>query len=179
MHVAFSRTVLTDVLLCLFLAAGVWTGVRALQTGRAVWIILAGVLAALAWWTKYNGWLTLAITGAGAAGWVVFGRTRDVPVGSLLFRWVATAAIAIAVWSPVLWGLQDVGGYSAVAANHSRFFVGLAGWANSWTTQFDKLRQWDSRLVLLICALAVFAINIRRGDPAMPTSRDLESFFAR
>ncbi|MCA9054527.1 MAG: glycosyltransferase family 39 protein, partial [Planctomycetaceae bacterium] len=54
LHVALSRMVLTDVLLCLFLTAGVGAGVKAIVTGRLRWIAAAGILAALAWWTKYN-----------------------------------------------------------------------------------------------------------------------------
>jgi hypothetical protein len=71
-HIAYSRAVLTDALLCLGMTAGVWAGSRAILHGGRLNIVLAGGLAALAWWTKYNGWLTLAITGAGTAGWLVF-----------------------------------------------------------------------------------------------------------
>lgn len=167
-HIAFSRMVLTDVLMCLFLIAGVGAGVRALQTGRALWIISAGVLAALAWWTKYNGWLTLAITGAGMAGWIVFDRTRDVPATSLLFRWSATAAIAFALWSPVLWGLQDVGGYSAVAANHSKYFVGLADWGNSLSSQLAKLEHFDSGLGIGLSACSVSIVVLMAIGVTIP-----------
>ncbi|QDT54028.1 Dolichyl-phosphate-mannose-protein mannosyltransferase [Caulifigura coniformis] len=72
-HIAYSRAALTDAMLGLWMTAGVWAGWRAVQSGGAGNIVAAGVLASLAWWTKYNGWLTLAITGAGTAGWIVFG----------------------------------------------------------------------------------------------------------
>jgi len=75
-HIAYSRAALTDAMLGLWMTAGVWAGWRAIQSGGAANILAAGVLASLAWWTKYNGWLTLAITGAGAAGWIVFGGGR-------------------------------------------------------------------------------------------------------
>jgi hypothetical protein len=75
-HIAYSRAALTDAMLGLWMTAGVWAGWRAIQFGGAGNIAAAGVLASLAWWTKYNGWLTLAITGSGAAGWILFGGTR-------------------------------------------------------------------------------------------------------
>lgn len=78
-HIAYSRAALTDAMLGLWMTAGVWMGWRAIQFGGMVNLVAAGLLASLAWWTKYNGWLTLAITGSGTAGWVVaewFGKPR-------------------------------------------------------------------------------------------------------
>ncbi len=72
-HIAYSRAALTDAMLGLWMTAGVWAGWRAIQFGGLRNIAAAGVLASLAWWTKYNGWLTLAITGSGTAGWILFG----------------------------------------------------------------------------------------------------------
>lgn len=156
-HLAFSRMVLTDVLLCLFLTAGVGMGVRAIQTGRPLTIALAGLLAGLAWWTKYNGWLTLAITGAGLAGWLVFVRPRGVSWTLFSLRWLTTAAIACAVWSPVLWNLQSVGGYSVVAANHARYFVGLAGWVSALGEQVRNLASLDGRLGIVLTSISFAA----------------------
>lgn len=70
-HIAFSRMALTDVPLGLFMLLGVFAGWRAIQNGRPVWIAAAGLLAGLAWCTKYNGWLTLAVTGSGTLAWLV------------------------------------------------------------------------------------------------------------
>lgn len=75
-HIAYSRAALTDAMLGLWMTAGVWAGWRAIQFGGPLSILAAGALASLAWWTKYNGWLTLAITGAGAAGWILFGNAQ-------------------------------------------------------------------------------------------------------
>jgi dolichyl-phosphate-mannose-protein mannosyltransferase len=94
-HIAYSRATLTDAMLCLWLTAGVWAGWRAVLRGGVVNILAAGVLAGLAWWTKYNGWLTLAITGAGTVGWLVFGflasRKRKRPVNAVPMQ--ATASM--------------------------------------------------------------------------------------
>lgn len=72
-HIAFSRMALTDVPLSLFMLLGVFAGWRAILSGRPVWIVAAGMFAGLAWCTKYNGWLTLAVTGAGTAAWLLSG----------------------------------------------------------------------------------------------------------
>jgi len=66
-HIAFSRMALTDVPLSLFMLLGVFAGWKGIVTGRPLWIVTAGLLAGLAWSTKYNGWLTLAVTGSGTA----------------------------------------------------------------------------------------------------------------
>ena len=72
-HIAFSRMALTDVPLSLLMLVGVFAGWRAVVSGRPAWIAAAGVLAGLAWCTKYNGWLALAVTGSGTAAWLVAG----------------------------------------------------------------------------------------------------------
>src|SRR5690606_6383400 len=127
-HVVFSRTALTDPWLLLWFVAAMYWMERALRTRTYASIFTAGAFVALAWWTKYNGWLPLALAGATIPlAWIR---------GTLAFRevlrttaaWSAVAAIAAAGWSPVLYGLQSHGGYSEVAANHQRYVVGLAGW---------------------------------------------------
>src|SRR5690606_15474334 len=147
----------TDVGLTLFLTAGVWTGGRAIHTGRPRWFLLAGLCAALAWWTKYNGWLTLAITGAGLGGWLIWARPAGTSPGPLCLRWLATAAVAAVLWSPVLWDLQAVGGYGEVASNHARYFVGLAGWWDAGLQQLAKQRYLDSSLGVALAAVSLLA----------------------
>lgn len=127
-HIAFSRMALTDVLLCLWMLLGVHAGWRAILSGRPFWIGLAGLLAGLAWCTKYNGWLTLAVTGSAAAAWVIVSRPAGVHWWKLAFRWSGTALIAgILFWVVAVQPLGS-GGYAAVSANHAKYFVGLGGW---------------------------------------------------
>ncbi|MFN0050802.1 MAG: ArnT family glycosyltransferase, partial [Planctomycetales bacterium] len=73
-HIAFSRTALTDVMLCFWLLLAVHCIWRALN-GRGLGATLgAGFFTGLAWWTKYNGWLPLAIGGAGLLAWWLANR---------------------------------------------------------------------------------------------------------
>ncbi len=70
-HAWFSRAALTDAWLCLWMTAGAYWGWRAMLSGRPLTLLMAGGCAALAWWTKYNGWLTLAVIGGGwLTSWV-------------------------------------------------------------------------------------------------------------
>jgi hypothetical protein len=61
LHAAFSRSALTDVPLLLFLVLALIALEAAFRRGRSQPILLAGVMTGVCWWTKYNGWLPLAI----------------------------------------------------------------------------------------------------------------------
>src|SRR5260370_742397 len=72
-HILFSRAALTDVLLCLWLIAAVYFLWEGLAHGSRLALFVAGVATGLAWWTKYNGWLSLAIGLAGLIPWRLLG----------------------------------------------------------------------------------------------------------
>lgn len=157
----YSRAALTDIPVCLWITLAVGSGARAFRTGRWRWGAAAGIWTAIAWWTKYNGWLPLAILGAGLAGWLLFTRCGRAsllaPAASSAVRsmnrklkskppvtqapsregivqlgqWGMIAAVAAILWAPYLSELQSCGGYAAVAANHKNYIVGLNGWASS------------------------------------------------
>src|SRR5262245_50522346 len=63
-HIAFSATALTDVLLGLWLVLAVDAIGRSLVAGDLRWAVAAGLYTGAAWWTKYNGWLPLALEAA-------------------------------------------------------------------------------------------------------------------
>jgi len=136
-HIFFSRSALTDVSLCFWLLLAVWLAGRGMRSGNGLTLGGAAIAAALAWWTKYNGWLAIAIP---LGGWgllaVVTLLKSSVPLQTRLasidreglFRWGIFAVLAGLLWSPVVYDLQAVGGYSVVSANHAQYLVGLAGW---------------------------------------------------
>lgn len=142
-HIVFSRTALTDVLLCFWLLLAVFFVWKALADGGRWATVAAGLFTALAWWTKYNGWLPLAIGGAGMVPWCLLSRGKGSAIATPMFRWLAIAGIAFAAWSPWLWSLQSMGGYSAVATNHRGYLVGMAGWAVACQTQFANLTDLE------------------------------------
>lgn len=69
--IQYSRTALTDIPVSLWMTLAVGTGARAYRTGSWWGAVTAGLLTGLAWWTKYNGWLPLAILGSGLLGWLL------------------------------------------------------------------------------------------------------------
>src|SRR5205823_9522836 len=79
-HIVYSATALTDVLLGLWLVLALDAIVRSLAIADFRWAIGAGVYTGLAWWTKYNGWLPLAIEAAALSLIFVVLRARPAEV---------------------------------------------------------------------------------------------------
>ena len=157
-HIAFSRAALTDALLALCMLAGVFAWWRAVLTGRPLWIAGAGLLAGLAWCTKYNGWLTLAVTGSGTFGWLLVSRPRSVSWTVSVLTWCATVGIAAGLfWAIALRGLADLGGYGAVAENHGRYFTGLSDWLPNLLQHYAGHRVLDGWAAWIGLALAIAA----------------------
>lgn len=166
--VLYSRTALTDSMLCFWMLLSVLLAERGLSLCRqrwprgAEWIFLlggAGLAAGLAWLTKYNGWLSLAVTVSAAIAWGVTQRFalaewRRVGVGLLII-----CGLAGAVWTPYMLSLEEYGGYSAVAENHRQYFVGLSGWGASLLHQAKNLQELTGSFTvvnLIILTQALF-----------------------
>lgn len=164
LHACYSRAALTDVPVCLFMLWAVyftWKAlVKATETRPAAIpgkkskvqptaplprpdIALAAGFTALSWWTKYNGWLPLAIGIAGSMLWLLITPKESRRFGSTVKCLAAIATIAFLAWSPVLWGLQSTGGYAAVAANHKQYIVGFKGWIDSARAQLRHVGMYD------------------------------------
>ena len=155
-HILFSRSALTDVLLCFWLVLAVYLFWEAITRNHLGWAIAAGVATSLAWWTKYTGWLPLAITSAGLVlSWLLDRRTHT-GWRRHATCWLISAGVAALLWLPWLWSLQPHGGYSAVAANHRGYVVGWNGWLESLETQvanqseLDGLSSWVGMAVALL-----------------------------
>ena len=63
-----------------------------------------------------------------------------------LVRWGLFALVAALLWSPVVYGLQSVGGYSVVAKNHAGYLVGIGGWWDGLCLHF-AYHGWLTTLV--------------------------------
>ena len=149
-HSSYSRAALTDVPVCLFILWGVYFTWQALQTGTRRSIILAAVFTALAWWTKYNGWLPLAVGLSGAAAWQMRLPRAERQLVQVGKRWLLIASLSFLLWSPVLIGLQSHGGYAAVAANHRQYVEGFTDWTANAELQLENIAYYDGPLRHLI-----------------------------
>ncbi len=145
-HSSYSRAALTDVPVGLFILWGVYFIWQALQSGTRRDILLGGLFTGLAWWTKYNGWLPLAIGLAGGTAWQLALPRSERRIKEFGARWLMIAVTACVIWSPVLWGLQKHGGYAAVAANHRQYVVGFAGWPSGAWRQIHHVGLYDNWL---------------------------------
>jgi len=163
-HGLYSRTALTDVLLVLLMLLAIWLIERACVDARPVTLIGAGIASGLAWWTKYNGWLVLAISLCGLLIWAVAAGRRSRTDARVFGRWLLIAILAVIVWSPVLYSLQPMGGYAEVAANHKTYVVGFTGWLSSLVWQYGNLRHFDGAISYLgVTAAALVAGCLRRS----------------
>lgn len=141
-HIAFSRSALTDVPLCFWLLLAVYLFERAFRDLSWPTALAAGLTTGLAWWTKYNGWLPLAISLSGLIAWSLFARRDERHFLRRLALWVIAAATTLLVWSPYWLSLPN--GYSEVARNHSQYLVGFAGWASGSLRQREVLEAFNS-----------------------------------
>jgi 4-amino-4-deoxy-L-arabinose transferase-like glycosyltransferase len=145
-QILFSTAALTDELLGFWLVLAVDAIARSLLRSDLRWAVGAGLYTGLAWWTKYNGWLPLAIEAAGIVLLVFLAPQQRGRLNALLACFGVTAVVAVAVWSPYFFSLQSHGGYAPIAANHGRYFVGLVGWLDSASRQIVNQRVLSSWL---------------------------------
>jgi dolichyl-phosphate-mannose-protein mannosyltransferase len=160
-HIVYSAAALTDALLGLWLVLAVDAMARLLVVGDTRWAIAAGLYTGLAWWTKYNGWLPLAIEAAALPVlWLLLRPPRGV-----WRKWLAcfavTALVAGLVWSPYLFVLREHGGYGPIAENHAKYVVGLAGWLDAASRQVANFfvidGGWSGAAIIAACVVAMLA----------------------
>lgn len=155
-HILLSTAALTDALLGLWLVLAVDAIARSFARDDYRWAIAAGLYTGLSWWTKYNGWLPLAI--ASAALPVLVWALR--PSWQRLQTWLAcvtiTTVLAALVWSPYFLSLQNSGGYAPIAANHARYVVGLSGWYDSAFRQLSNQALLEGPLAKIGLLIAIW-----------------------
>ena len=160
-HILYSRMVLTDVLLCFWLLLAVWLIWETFRHADYRLAAAAGVATGLAWATKYNGWLAIAIGISGLIAWGVTTGASAKTFKQNILLWVIIAIVAVTVWSPVWFGLPEPG-YSAVSKNHARYIVGLEGWWDSAVRQYRNHRFLDGWLSALSIGFALLFAQILR-----------------
>lgn len=156
-HILFSRMALTDAPVLFWISLSVGVGVQGIHTKSSRLMIASGVACGIGWWTKYTGWLPIAIVVSGSAFWWILRGSKALPIVQLIKLWLFMAAVAFIVWSPWLWMLQQHGGYAAVAENHSGYFIGFDGWQERLghhIAYFFNLESWFGAAAIGVGLLA-------------------------
>lgn len=156
-HAFYCRTALTDaplMLAWLWAVAGIGMAIERRDSRSAM---VAGVITAIGWWTKYNGWLPLAIGFSGGVAYQLM-QPKDQRSWTRLARTLGLIlGTAIALWLPVLWDCQSVGGYSAVAANHRGYVEPWSKWFPTLLHQGANLDHYAGWLTGLSAVTAIVA----------------------
>jgi dolichyl-phosphate-mannose-protein mannosyltransferase len=170
-HIAHSASALTDVPVTFWILLSVGWLASGIEE-RGWWrTVLGGAACGIAWWTKYSGWLPLAIVGSAVVVSGMVERQGWREVARRLGHWLVAVAVALAVWSPWLWELQGTGGYQAVAANHRGYVVGWAGWWESASCHLDNFCMWSRTIgwigfdfgkILLAGSILGIGVAVRR-----------------
>ena len=161
-HITYSRMGLTDVPVLFWMCVAVGMGIHGVHRSSIKLMVAAGVLTAIAWWTKYLGWLPLAIVTSGSIFWWVIAGRRALPVRQLFILLLTMNITAALLWSPWLWMLQDHGGYAAVQANHSGYSTGFASWQENMASHIMYHFHFDSWLGAVSIGLGLLAAGTRR-----------------
>ena len=172
--VLLSRSALTDSLLGMWWLAALWALHRACGSGRPIDRLVAGLLIGLAWSTKYNGWMPLAIVAGAVVLRGMLCRGIWTQTRTALTTCVIAGAIGFATWSPWLWSLQSKGGYASVAANHRQYIVGPAGWWSSAVRQVEQLgavRGLINEGLLIGAALGFMLFSLCLGIGTRPRNK--------
>ncbi len=147
-HIAFSRSALTDVPLCFWLLLAVYFFERAFRYLSWAFAVAAGITTGLAWWTKYNGWLPLAISFSGVSAWLLFQGKVKRYFWRRIAIWGLSAVTAVLVWSRFWYSLPN--GYGEVTANHRNYVGGFDGWMDRAMQQAEALDTFDSRFLAFV-----------------------------
>ena len=168
LHIAMSRSALTDVSFTLFFLAALACFVEARERDSLGWALLAGLATGLAWNTKYHGWFALIPTGAALL--IVSLRNRSIPRPRSLGLWATSMGVAVVAYLP--WAVfvnSGPGGYVGLVAYQRSMLQGT--WLQNLGEQVGQLAYMDgavSRVGFVVAMLIPFALT--RGRPRLSRS---------
>jgi len=197
-HIHYSRMALTDATMCFFLLLAVYLIGEALSKSiedadsrlnkpkpkskrskadsdvelppnANVWCVAAGLAAACCWWTKYNGWLPIAIMIGGVGGWTALHSLRDRTslksrIGLVAKSCLVIVVVAFLVWLPFLYSLPDGRTYADISANHGKYLVGITGWIDSFKQHAAHHQELNGWITLLSIAVVMVSCELRKID---------------
>ncbi|MCA9058936.1 MAG: glycosyltransferase family 39 protein, partial [Planctomycetaceae bacterium] len=144
-HIIYSRMAMTDVPALLFTLLAIGLALRGINSISTRHMAAAGFCCGLAWWTKYTGWLPLAVVGSGSMVWWFWKGRRRIRFVSLCRLQLTMAATTLITFSPWWMALQDVGGLSAVSQNQAGYVSGFSVWTSQLATQLANQKLLDGR----------------------------------
>ena len=170
-HILYTRSAMTDAMLTFWLALAVALASEFFRLGArrpadrwthaALFGLAAGVATGLAWLTKYNGWLPLAIVAAGGAAWAIFERPKLAGAAPALFGFALMSLVAAAAFALICWTLPF--GYAEVSKNHAQYFSGPGAWTNNLLRQMRALHYLEGWPTTLSLTIALFLATLARG----------------
>jgi dolichyl-phosphate-mannose-protein mannosyltransferase len=168
-HVLYSRMALTDVTCLFWITLAVGLGTRAVSRNSLRAAFAAGVVCGLAWWTKYTGWLPLAILCSGNGLWWVWQGRRTISLLKFVAIMAIICATASLTFAPWWWQLQAVGGYEVVARTHSGYLTGWSSWSANLARQLNIQFLLDGFAGQLSLGLGMFAAGLLRWSSGRST----------
>lgn len=168
-HILYSRMALTDVACLFWIATSVGVGTQAIARQNFKCAAIAGFLCGLAWWTKYTGWLPLAILCSGGGFWWIWQGRRS--IGFIRFAGILATMVAVTIgtFSPWWWQLQDVGGYEAVSETHAKYVSGWPNWTAHMAQQLRDQFLLDGYTGQLSLGLGLFLAGLFRWTSGRST----------
>ncbi len=168
-HILYSRMALTDVACLFWIVVSVGIGTQAIAKQNFKCAAFAGFLCGLAWWTKYTGWLPLAILCYGGGFWWLWHGRRT--MGAVRFAGILAtiSAVALGTFSPWWWQLQEVGGYTAVSKTHASYLMDSSHWTKNMAQQLRDQFLLDGYMGQLSLGLGLFLAGLYRWTSGRST----------
>ncbi len=161
-HILYSRMALTDVACLFWIVIATGLGVRAVSHQCLKSAIAAGFVCGLAWWTKYTGWLPLAIVCSGSGLWWIWQGRKSLRLTKFIQILATISIVALATFAPWWLQLQSVGGYHAVSETHASYVTGWSSWSKNLAQQLHVQFLLDGFTGQLSLGLGLFAAGIVR-----------------
>jgi 4-amino-4-deoxy-L-arabinose transferase-like glycosyltransferase len=129
-HIAFSRKALTDAPFLLVWVASLAFGVRFLERPTPLRAIVMGLMVGLAQNTKYNGWMSGAVTLLAAFAGIAFcaEQRRTATLARTLGYGLLGAVVAGVFYGPWVSFVEAHGGYSDLLRHHRSYLGGPGTW---------------------------------------------------
>jgi dolichyl-phosphate-mannose-protein mannosyltransferase len=168
-HIIYSRMALTDVACLFWIVFSVGLGTHAVSRQSFRMAVASGFVCGLAWWTKYTGWLPLAILCSGSGLWWLWHGRHSIGVIKFTGILGTIAIVAALTFAPWWWQLQPVGGYQAVSQTHASYLTGWPSWSKHLAQQLHGQFLLDGFTGQISLGLGLFAAAVLRWTSGRST----------